>query len=56
VLRDRVAARRDDASDATVATLEGQLVRDVGAMDWRRLDVSGSVDATVSRWTAGRRA
>jgi len=38
VLRQRVRDRVDDASDADVAVLEGQLARDVGEMGWRRLD------------------
>jgi aminoglycoside phosphotransferase family enzyme/predicted kinase len=38
VLRARVAARVNDASDADVAVLESQLVRDTGEIDWRRVD------------------
>ncbi len=38
VLRARVAARVNDASDADVAVLESQLVRDTGDIDWRRVD------------------
>lgn len=36
VLRARVAARTGDASDADVEVLERQLVRDLGAVTWRR--------------------
>ncbi|AYV49564.1 gluconate kinase [Caulobacter flavus] len=38
VLRARVAARVNDASDADVAVLESQLVRETGDIDWRRVD------------------
>ncbi|MBI1683951.1 bifunctional aminoglycoside phosphotransferase/ATP-binding protein [Caulobacter hibisci] len=38
VLRARVAARVNDASDADVAVLESQLSRDTGDIDWRRVD------------------
>lgn len=38
VLRARVAARVNDASDADVAVLESQLTRDTGDIDWRRVD------------------
>jgi predicted kinase len=41
VLRARVAARRDDASDATVAVLERAAQADPGPLDWRRLDAAG---------------
>lgn len=39
-LRDRVAARRGDASDATVEVLERAARADPGALDWQRLDAS----------------
>jgi predicted kinase len=38
VLRARVAARVNDASDADVAVLESQLARDTGEIAWRRVD------------------
>lgn len=38
VLRARVAARVNDASDADVAVLESQLSRDTGDIAWRRVD------------------
>ncbi len=44
VLRDRVQGRSGDASDADVATLEKQLTRDPGPMDWRRLDARTPLD------------
>jgi aminoglycoside phosphotransferase family enzyme/predicted kinase len=40
VLRDRVAARRGDASDADVAVLANQLRLDLGAVDWLRLEAT----------------
>ncbi len=41
VLRARVAARRGDASDATVPVLEAAAARDPGPLDWAVLDASG---------------
>ncbi|PKU26084.1 AAA family ATPase [Telmatospirillum siberiense] len=41
VLRERVDARRNDASDATVAVLERQLTYPLGDIFWRRYDASG---------------
>ncbi|OYX89661.1 MAG: gluconate kinase, partial [Caulobacter sp. 35-67-4] len=38
VLRARVAARVNDASDADVAVLETQLTRETGEIAWRRVD------------------
>ncbi|MGH1557488.1 AAA family ATPase [Caulobacter segnis] len=38
VLRARVAARVNDASDADVAVLESQLARDTGEIAWRKVD------------------
>ena len=43
----RVTERRDDVSDATQAVLREQLGRDVGEMDWARLDTA-SDEATVA--------
>ena len=40
VLRDRVAARTGDASDATVAVLEAAAARDPGPVRWRALDAA----------------
>lgn len=45
LLRARVAARRGDASDATVAVVERQQDFDVGALDWHRLDAGLPLDA-----------
>lgn len=38
-LRARIAARRKDASDATVRVLDRQLSYDLGTVDWRRVGV-----------------
>jgi uncharacterized protein len=42
VLRSRVAARRGDASDATLSVLESQLDRGAGDIAWTRLDAAGA--------------
>ena len=52
VLRSRVAGRTGDVSDADVAVLERQLGYDIGAMGWRRLDVSGSADMAARQAAA----
>jgi predicted kinase len=41
VLRARVAARRGDASDATIAVLEAAAARDPGPLSWAVLDATG---------------
>ncbi len=48
VLRKRVAARTGGPSDATVEVLEGQLSRDIGVMDWHRIDAARSPEAIVA--------
>ncbi len=45
----RIAARRGDASDATVDILRRQLDYDLGPIDWHRVDASGTADATAPR-------
>lgn len=50
VLAQRIEGREGDASDATVATLRMQLDRDVGPIDWIRVDASGPAqDAAEAR-------
>ena len=43
----RVAARTGDASDATVEVVERQLAEDAGAVDWIRIDASGTLGETL---------
>ncbi|EFH12043.1 AAA family ATPase, partial [Teichococcus cervicalis] len=43
LLRQRVAARRGDASDADVAVLESMAAAEAGPIDWRRLDVTATM-------------
>jgi aminoglycoside phosphotransferase family enzyme/predicted kinase len=43
----RIAARRDDASDATPAVLQQQLAYSLGHMAWHRIDAGGPVDIVV---------
>jgi uncharacterized protein len=45
VMAERVAARRDDASDATVAVVERQLNYDLGTVAWHRFDTRGGAEA-----------
>lgn len=43
VLRERVAARTGDASDADVRVLESQLARDPGPISWKVVDARGDL-------------
>ncbi len=47
-LRQRIATRRGDASDADRAVLDFQLSRDLGPLDWARIDASGATDDMFS--------
>lgn len=47
VMRERIATRRHNASDATVDVLEKQLAYDLGPIDWMRLDSSGLHEETL---------
>jgi aminoglycoside phosphotransferase family enzyme/predicted kinase len=49
VLEARVAARAVDASDATVEVLRQQLSYEIGAIDWQRIDVSGTPETALAR-------
>lgn len=49
----RLGTRQGDASDASRAVLEQQLSRDPGAIDWARIDASGTPEAALA---AARRA
>jgi len=50
VLRDRVSARRDDASDADSRIVDRQLARDTGDLDgWSRIDAGGAPEDVVER-------
>jgi hypothetical protein len=44
----RIAARRDDASDATAEVLHRQLAYDLGRIDWHRIDAGGPTDGVVA--------
>ncbi len=48
VLHKRVRDRVDDASDADVAVLDGQLARDVGDVNWRCVDAASDLDDQVA--------
>jgi predicted kinase len=51
-LKARIAARRGDASDATVDVLQRQLEYDLGAIAWRRIDASDTPEAVAARLAA----
>lgn len=47
--RQRVGARRGDASDADATVVERQEQYDLGGLDWRRVDASGTPEQTLER-------
>lgn len=49
VLLARVAARRNDASDADATVLRAQLARDPGPLDWSEVRADGTPEETASR-------
>lgn len=51
VLAQRIAGREGDASDATIATLQMQLDRDVGPIDWIAVDASGPAQDAAEAWS-----
>jgi uncharacterized protein len=48
VLGDRVAARRDDASDADLAVLRNQLKGGTGQILWTKVDTTGDAAASIA--------
>lgn len=49
LLKDRVAARRNDASDATPAIVSQQAAYDLGALSWRQIDSHGGLEDIAER-------
>ena len=50
VAAERIASRRDDASDATIAVLDRQLAQDPGPVDgWRTVDARGEPSQVLAR-------
>ncbi len=47
VLFERVANRKNDASDATPQVVERQMSYDLGQLEWTRLDASGPLEETL---------
>lgn len=47
--QERIHHRVDDASDATVGIAEDQERYDIGALDWLRVDASGTAETTLER-------
>ncbi|OXE36840.1 MAG: gluconate kinase [Phenylobacterium zucineum] len=43
ILASRITDRQNDASDATVGTLEDQMRREIGEVTWSRIDATGPV-------------
>jgi uncharacterized protein len=46
-LKSRVSARIGDASDATSAIVERQLLSDPGVINWHKIAAGGAIDATI---------
>jgi aminoglycoside phosphotransferase family enzyme/predicted kinase len=52
VLEQRVAGRRGDASDATIAVVRRQQHYETGPLTWTRIDAGGPLDKTADRLCA----
>ncbi len=52
VLASRIAARRNDVSDADLAVLRQQLGYDLGHIDWHRIDAAGEPTQTLAAMRA----
>ena len=52
----RIGARNRDASDADAAVARQQDSFDLGELDWRRIDASGTSEQTLARVRAALRA
>jgi len=53
---DRIGRRGHDASDADAAVAREQEHYDLGTLEWRRIDASGTPDDTLARARAALRA
>ncbi|MBP7648908.1 MAG: AAA family ATPase, partial [Phenylobacterium sp.] len=51
ILAARIDGRTDDASDATRATLQMQLDRDIGEVTWTHVDASGPAEDSAEAWS-----
>ncbi|MBR7620939.1 AAA family ATPase [Phenylobacterium sp. 20VBR1] len=51
ILAARIEGRTGDASDATQATLQMQLDRDVGEVTWTHVDASGPAEDSTEAWS-----
>jgi len=49
IMRGRIEARREDASDADVSILDKQLKQNKGTIDWQHIDTSATVGAIVKK-------
>lgn len=49
VMMERVSSRKRNVSDANAAIVRMQLDYDLGAIDWRRIDTSGSKEHTMAQ-------
>ena len=51
ILAGRIDSRTGDASDATQATLQMQLDRDIGEVTWTHVDASGPAEDSAEAWS-----